>query len=85
MSFFGAKLKVSLVNQVSVRVGLFDGYFRVDINNEALAAVALLGITLPIIDGQAAFVLAAQVRLPLISHISGKTFDVALLNYNDRK
>ena len=34
MSGFGAGMVLSLINQVSVRAGLFDGYFRLDLVSE---------------------------------------------------
>lgn len=67
---FGAGVMLEFKNLVNIRVGLFDGRFLVDINNEGIIWAAAFGFYFEIVHAQAALVAGTQYTVPIAKDLA---------------
>jgi len=70
-SFIGAKMELTLRNQAAFRIGLFDGFFRVDIMNRLSGQAYLFGFSLTIFDARASLYGGTQYMNEFAKDLSG--------------
>ena len=67
---WGAEVAVSLSNSVNIRVGVFDGVFSLNLDNQAVVRAALAGTPVNILAGKAIFVANAQYTNPIAKNLA---------------